>query len=324
MSPSPSRRRAFLAFLAVCLVAVAPAAEAKSKPQLYFLKDVEVSPGHRAPIGDGELSVLPPPPIDLVNPANNTPPSSRVIYPYASAVAPVQFVANASANTGRIRGVITGYLFLPKTPAMQSATLNVSLVVLPKDPAVPPELGGGGKAIAWAKIPLDYQNQTLPNATSWAPQNVTDPRGAVNYTAAQVLSYGITTLYSSGALVFLDDATRDYVVDVEVPADARLGLRMVLENGSAIPPLPGAPVPIGAGQDIVYDFGLAFSLVMVPWYEADPPVTSTSPPPPPPPPTSSSGAAPSSTSSTKGSPDLPFFAVGLAAVAVAWTLRRKL
>jgi len=310
------------------MLALVPAAQARSQPALYFLKDAEVSPGHRVPVGDGELSSLPPPPLpDPAHPENTTlQPSTRVIYPYLDAVAPAQFVANASANTGRIAGVVAAYLFLPKTAAMQSGTLNVSLVVLPKDPAVPPALGGGGQVIAWARVPLDYKNESLPNATSFVdPSNATnDPQGTVNYTAGQLLVYGITTVYSSAALVFLDDAVKDYVIDVTVPTDARIGLRMVLENGSAVAPLPGVPVPVGAGQDIVYDFGLAFSLVVVPWYAPDPPAppasTTTSRAP-----TSSTGPASSgtSTSTTNASPALPVFYGTLVLVAVAMARRKS-
>lgn len=314
--------------LLVAVAALAPVA-AKPQPVIYFLKDAEVSPGYRLPIGDGELSTLPPAPLDLVNPANNTPPSTRVIYPYASAVLPTQFAANASANTGRIHGVVAAYLFLPKSPAMQSATLNVSLVALPKDPEVPPPLGGGGDLIAWARVPLDYENTTLPNATSWVELNATDPQSMVNYTSGQLLAYGITTLYSSGLLVYLDDNVPDYLVDRTIDPEARLALRLTLENGTAISPLPAVPQPVGAGQDIVYDFALAFSLVLVPWYAPDDqlpptqttttrPATTTSPG------ATSNPGGPSGTTTTTEAPVLPFGILVLLALGSAWLVRRRL
>ncbi|MCA1819436.1 MAG: hypothetical protein LC620_05210, partial [Halobacteriales archaeon] len=185
-----------IALMVAFLVAFTPAADARAQPATYFLKDAEVSPGHRVPIGDGDMSLLPPPPLpDPAHPENTTlQPSSRVIYPYASLAVPTQFVANASRNTGRIYGVVAAYLFLPKTPAMQSASLNVSLVELPKDKPAVPDVGGGGRVLAWGHVPLDYHNTTLPNATAFVPPNATnDPQGAVNYTAAELAAYGITT-----------------------------------------------------------------------------------------------------------------------------------
>jgi hypothetical protein len=312
-----------LAVAVAALVCLAPLADARSQPALYFLKDAKVTDDRRAPVGDGVLSTQPPPPIDLNNPANNTPPSVRLIFPYTDALLPTQFVANSSQNTGRLFGVIAAYLFLPKSPALQSATLNVSLYALPKDPEVPPPLGGGGDLIAWARLPLNYENSTLPNATSFVPQNVTDPQGAVNYTAAQLVAYGLTTVYSSGALVYLDDAVQDYFVDRTIDSEARLALRLVLENGTAVGPLPPQQVPIGAGQTIVYDFGLAFSLVLIPWFEQDPP----QPPPPPPPPrttTTSPTTQPTpTTTTTKASIALPFGILVALALGAAWTARRR-
>ncbi|MFO1532674.1 MAG: hypothetical protein ABR562_03100, partial [Thermoplasmatota archaeon] len=126
--------------------------------------------------------------------------------------------------------------------------------------------------------------------------------------------------------IYVAEKVKDYIVDATVDPQARLALRLVLENGTAITPLPGVPVPVGGGQDIVYDFGLAFSLVLVPWYAPDPPVTTTSHTPAhtAPPPTSTGAKPVTTTTTTKGSPSLPVLAVGLAVVAAAIATRRRL
>jgi len=354
-----ARTPALAALALAALLAAAPLAAAKPAPALYFLHDAPLAAGTPpSPLGDGIMNATPPPPLNLTDPTQDTPPSTRTILPAEQAVLPVQFVANASANTGRIYGVVIAYLFLPKSPALQSGVLNVSLVELPADPSTPPPVGGGGTPIAWARLDLSdhtasgdlpdnftdpaaaaqfvadhaqsQANGTANNVTYFAPSNVTDPAGTAAELEGKLLVTGITTVYSSGHLLYLDDAKRDYVVDHQVDPKARLALRMVLENGTSPGGLPGLPAAVGAGQDVIYDFLLAPSLVSVPWYAPDPPK------PPAPPPTShtaTTGPGPSqgghgtsttTTTKTKGSPGVPEVAVLAGLVGVAVAMRRRL
>lgn len=321
--------------LVLVALLAAPAAQAKAFPTVYYLKDAMGPNGERIPVGDGDLSTLPLPlPPDPNDPANTTrlqeqEGPSRTIYPLASAVAPVQFVANASRNTGRVYGVVYTILVLPKTPAMQNAVLNISLVALPKDPQVPPPLGGGGQVLAWARLPLNYTQSNLPNATRFVPENATSPQEALNQTRDEALAYGLTTLASWYAVAILDDSKKDYFIDATVEAGARLALRFVLENGTAYSPHPAippqqAPIPVGAGQPILYDTFLTGSYVFVPWYTQDPA---------PPPPTSTSKAPSSSTSGTatsgtgtssKPAMVLPFGVLVAVALVGAMMARRRL
>ena len=251
-----------LAFAAAVLVAVP--ALAAPQPHLYFLKDGAVRGA-----GDGILTLDPPPPPDLQNPANNSAPGMRMILPAQHNVAPVQFVqVNSTENTGRVWGPVIVALWAPKWATNQHGNITVSLVEL--KPSAVPAIGGGGRVLASASTANNYENTTLPNGTALMPPEPTNVTAALAHVQGQLLAYALTEALKPPIILLLDDDVKDYIIDEEVDPEARLVLRMQLDpnEGSALSPL-GQPTAVG--QAIQYDFGLWPSFVYIPWYAEDPP-----------------------------------------------------
>jgi len=330
-----------LAIAALCLAAVAaPAAQAGSRPVYLFLRDMETPPVDQvprcspapsgAPIGDGELTVVPPCPLNLVDPQNNSAPQTRVIVPASELVHPTQFVLlNQSLNTGEIWGPVVVLLYVPESPTMQSGNLSVQLVALPKTYSVA-DVGATGTVLANATIDVTYHNTTgLPQPTSLIPPDPTNVTATEGYIAAQLLFFGFTQLAKAQYILYLDDAVKDRIIHAHIDPEAKLALRFSLVPSTTPGPIP-LPLPAaqGAGQPIAYDFALTPALVYVPWFKADPvpPVNPNPNPPPPPQPcygcSSTTGGSSSSSESThkSGAPESVFVMTVLAA---ALLVRRR-
>lgn len=337
------RHRMVLAYALVGLVALgsfaAPAAMALSKPTYLFLRDTPLPDGSPAPplpiggiaVGDGELVVTPPRPLDIENPENNTAPQTRTIVPATEQIHPTQFVMlNQSLNTGHIFGPIVILLYVPESPTVQSGNLSVQLVELPPEYAAT-DIGPTGRVIANATIDLAYHNTTLPDPQAMVPPDPTNTTAALAHIQGQLLFYGFTQLAKSQYVMYLDDNVPDKIVNTIVDKDAKLALRFSLLPSTNPAPLP-APLPIaqGGGQPIVYNFALTPSLIYVPWYQDDavtpPPVGPNPPPPPvgpnppPPPPVDPSATSPSGTNKA-GAPEM-LFVLGVLG-ALAMVRRRK-
>jgi hypothetical protein len=315
---------------------LAPAAQAAAQPSYLFLRDLAIpsdvpeSTVTGVPVGDGELTIIPPAPLDLANVQNNTAPQSRVILPAQDQVRPAQFVMlNTSLNTGTIFGPIIVLLYVPESPTVQSGNLSVQLVALPKDFG-PQSVGPVGDVIASASVDLTYHNTTLPDPDTLVPPNATDPQGALTYIEGQLLTYGLTELGKARYILYLDDDVKDKIVTRAVEPGTALALRFTLVPSAAPAPIP-APLPIaqGAGQPIVYYHALTPALVYVPFYVPEPVPTSTSGPPAST--TSSSSACPgcpggsgtSSSSETQKSPSVQLVLVGLGLAVAAVAARRR-
>ncbi len=240
--------------LLVAILAIASAGAAAAQPAIYFMRDVD-----DRPIGDATLEVTAPPPADLNNPANNTPPSVRNVGPFLHE----QFVRPTSDNnTGWLVGPVIIGLWAPETPLIDEATLVIEFGLFT---AGTNPLMQDAEVLASARVPIEGGNITPPDPMRFIPPDPTNPEGSANHIAAEAIAYAAPMLLQAPYVLLLEN-NGTQVLNQEVPVDAKVGVRFILEppNGSAL------PLPVGAGQPIEYDFGLAPSFLYVPWYVPDP------------------------------------------------------
>ncbi len=268
---------------------LAPLAEARPAPALYFLKD-----GETPTIGDGILNTTLP---------DGNASKTRIVPVGTESLLPVRFVTEPGApHPTIIRGPLFVGLWTGESP-MLHGNLTATFYLVTGDDMTP--LGN-------ASINLDADTESAPDPTALVPPDPTDPEGSVFHIAAQVLPMILKppTLLAMGA------------VDMEVPEDSSIVLGFRLEPGSS----PG-PAPVGAFAQIQYDALLQPSFAYVPWYEPDPP--QPAPPASPPSQTPGSGSTtpqpePSQPTpdSNKDSPGIGLAAV-LALAAAALVARRR-
>lgn len=309
---------------ALCLAALAlaclPVAVAIPKPAIYFLGD---SP--QGVVNDGLL--LAPSP-GLV--PNTTSPQLRPILPVVNGplpgvgtLHPVRFVTPLGMeHPERIKGFLYVGLWTGASP-MLHGNLSAQVSELKADGKVVP-LGN-------ASVAIDANTSKLPAPTALVPPNPTpdpaDPQGWVTSVAFYEAVQALPVVLQPPTLMKLG------LIDVQVNATSQIAVDFSLlpEPGGAAQGAPAAPLPVGAGATVQYNYTLDPSFAYIPWYAPDPVPTKGPTPPPPvtrpvtpssPHPTGQPATSPAPTSSAHKSPSLGI-ASAVALVGAALMLRRR-
>ncbi|MFA5944727.1 MAG: hypothetical protein WC876_09700, partial [Candidatus Thermoplasmatota archaeon] len=164
-----------LTFLAVALLAAAPAAQAYAQPVFYFLKDApgpqDQIPDVPSPIPlpiaiptvDVNAGVMDPYDPKMPNAPNGTTGKERLVVAGQDLVLPIQFVTPADhAHPDRLKGPIFVGLWVGESATYQ-ANMTATLYEIPAD--------GTPIALAEASVSLDLNQSDAPDPTTLIPQN---------------------------------------------------------------------------------------------------------------------------------------------------------
>ncbi len=281
---SLTRRAAIL--LLACLL-LAPMAEARSVPALYFLKD-------------GETPVIENGILNTTIPSDNAT-KTRVIPVGSQDILPVRFVTDAEeAHPLFIRGPLFVGLWTGESP-MVHGNLTATFYIIDGEDLTP--IGNGS-------INLDANTSRAPDPLALVPPDPTNPQAAVFHVVGQL----VPMIMKPPTLISLG------IVDLEVPEGAQIGVGFRLDPGTS-----PAPLPVGAFAQIQYDSMLQPSFAFVPWFEPDPPKPATPPAastPPPANPPAQQPPPPAPSNDSKDSPG-PGALLFLALLGAALFARRR-